>query len=69
MTFLYAVTATMTVPTESGYVVTKQLATFYLNPDVQGIINKPHARSIAARMLKSINPAASFSIDVEGVTL
>lgn len=47
---MYRVTATATRTTYEGGVintVTRQLPTFFLDPDVQGIIDERHARKIA----------------------
>ncbi len=42
--------------------VTRQLPTFYLDGNVQGIVSEDHAREIASAMFRSINPDAEFHI-------
>lgn len=38
------------------------LPTFYLDPNVQGIVSAEHARDVALGLLRDANPDASFSV-------
>lgn len=63
---LYTVQAVANVKQGHGAYVTVPLPTFYLDSNVQGIVNADHATRIARHMLLSIMPAGSgLSVSVE----
>jgi hypothetical protein len=66
MTRIYAVSAIVNLPVdeEQNYSATVQVPTFYLFADVQGIVDEDHARRIAERMLRAVNPAAEVHVCV-----
>lgn len=57
---MYAVSATVNRHDKDG-VVTIQVPTFYLDANVQGIVNKEHAKIIAGEI---INPAKNPNLTV-----
>jgi hypothetical protein len=59
---MYAVTATRRIKTDDGYTRIQQVPTFYLNPDVQGIVDEKHAGDIALDIL-----GPNVTIDVQKV--
>ncbi len=52
---MYAITATVTREQSNGYVSNRQVPTFYLAENVQGITSEEHARRIAQDV---VNPLA-----------
>ena len=48
---MYAITATAYRRTADGWTVASQVPTFYLNANVQGIVDEAHAKSIALVVL------------------
>jgi hypothetical protein len=48
----YVITASVTEETEDGS-ITRQIPTFILNEDIQGITNHEHAKNIAETILNS----------------
>jgi hypothetical protein len=50
MSTQYAVTATLTRETAGGWEATRQLPTFYLDSDTQGIVSREHAERIAREL-------------------
>ena len=64
---LYGVQGTVTLSMEGGWQTTRQLPTFYLSADVQGITSADHAERIARRMLSETNPAATINLHVEAM--
>lgn len=62
---MYAIQATMTVREKNqfgGWTETRQLPTFYLDPNVQGIISEEHAADIARGMFQLMNATAEYHI-------
>lgn len=51
---MYAITATALVSFPTGGTTTRQVPTFYLNADVQGIVNEAHAERIARGLLRTV---------------
>ena len=58
---LYGVTATVAVK-RNGWTTTHQVPTFYLDSRVQGIVDKEHAKVIAADV---VNPTKDSNLKVE----
>lgn len=52
---MYQIEVTETTPVEGG-TVTRHYPTFYLHPDVQGIVNAEDAAKIALRIAGAYNP-------------
>lgn len=48
---MYAVNATITRVQPDGYVGVRTTPTFYLDPDVQGIVSTEHAHAIAREVV------------------
>jgi hypothetical protein len=48
---MYAITATVTREQSNGYVSNRQVPTFYLAENVQGITSEEHARRIALAII------------------
>jgi hypothetical protein len=58
---IYGITATVAVK-RNGWLTTHHTPTFYLDSQVQGILNKEHAKVIAAGI---VNPTQDSNIKVE----
>lgn len=56
----YSITASVTEETEDGF-IDRQIPTFYLHRDVQGIMNHEHAEKIARTI---INPTKNPKLTV-----
>lgn len=52
---MYVISATIKIKDKNGYTKIIQIPTFYLNEDVQGIINVEHARAIAMQVINPMN--------------
>ena len=62
---MYAIQATVRAATSGGGVVTRQVPTFYLDENVQGIVSEEHARQIAAEILWSVGlPALAAELTI-----
>ena len=61
---LYGITATVSRRTQLGQVITHQVPTFYLNSEVQGILNKDHAKVIAEEIVNPTKADMNVSIFV-----
>lgn len=48
---MYAIAAAMNTTDEHGWTATRQLPTFFLNADTQGIVDADHAEKIAHDIL------------------
>ena len=59
---MYQLTVTVETTSADGWTGARQLPTFYLDSDVQGIVSADHAERIARRMLTDVNPDATFHI-------
>lgn len=51
--YMFAITATYSHKTADGYTGTRQIPTFYLHPNVQGVLNTGHAVRVARDILTS----------------
>lgn len=49
---IYAITANVTWTAKNGYHTSRQVPTFFLDSDIQGIVDCEHAEQIAKRMLE-----------------
>jgi hypothetical protein len=64
---LYQVMATI-VYSKNRRTTTKQIPTFYLNGDVQGVVDKKHAASIAMSIVDiSDDPNVEVSVSVKEI--
>lgn len=68
---LWAVTAHVGVQLDDGYSMSRQVPTFYLDPDVQGITDAKHATNIAEEVLSTAGPVmddhVTLNIHVEPI--
>lgn len=65
---MYAVQVTVTIPETGGWKRTKQLPTFYLDENVQGIVNNEHACRIAYGIVNPCDETnKEFSISAEKI--
>ncbi len=63
---MYAITATVSRETEDGWSSLQQVPTFYLDENVQGIVNEDHAGLIA---FKIIDPFGVYEVHVKAVKM
>jgi hypothetical protein len=65
---MYAVQVTIVVDCRENTYFTRELPTFYLDPDVQGITSREHARTIAAKIV-GLDSAGILHEHVDGYTI
>lgn len=53
---MYAIQATISFRTANGWDVSRQVPTFYLHKNVQGIVSEDHARRIAEDVITAALP-------------
>jgi hypothetical protein len=61
-TTVYAVTATVEHRTALGWTGSRQVPTFYLNPQVQGITSAEHAERIAREIIDPMGTAVEVHV-------
>lgn len=65
---MYVISATVKVKTEDGYSKIIQIPTFFLDENIQGIVDREHARKIAAQVINPTNdPNCTVSIGLSKV--
>ncbi len=69
---MYKIVATMTRrgnthKLNKAHSITKQIPTFFLDENIQGIVSEEHASIVALQMLTDINPLATFCLDAKKV--
>lgn len=60
----YIIAASVTEVTPDGWTSTRELPTFILSADIQGIVDEDHARRIALDLLRTANPRGDFAVGV-----
>ena len=65
-TLMYRIDGTVTIR-EGNWTRTKQIPTFYLNSEIQGITNENHAKYIAETMLRDLISDRILSMNITAV--
>ena len=65
---MYAITATVTHHTAEGE-STSQVPTFYLHPNVQGILTEEHAHKVALGILSSGVPDGPATVSIHATAV
>lgn len=61
---LWAISVNIEISGGQGYRAFRQLPTFYLHPNTQGILNRDRAKRVAADILSSANPALILDVNM-----